>query len=232
MNKGKHIEINDAKLLNQDNFKQYCNENSLIRLKISGTELVYTGELNSIKTYDNFFEIDLIDAFNELELEKEISKKPTFLGTILHHNILIGIEFLVKSINNHKLIAEFPKKIMRLDTRSEPRYNISNMKTINPIIINITLPDYSLKPVNLKCFDLSFDGCSVIIPNNLLEEFPVNKELNNINFKLDNQLISITGIIRNNFKFDQNQMKIGIQFTKVNLLNKKILLQFFSKLLG
>jgi hypothetical protein len=106
-----------------------------------------------------------------------------------------------------------------------------NSKNTAPLYLDISIPEYSLKPLHIKVLDLSFDGCALLVPVELISHFSPKKELKILNLKLEGVQLTLNGIIRNNFEYSILYYKVGIQFTKLNMLGQKIFIQYFEKLL-
>lgn len=226
----KSVSINNLKDLTYDDFYNYCHGNNVLKIKPPGSNTTIFTALSSYDNEPNRFALTVSSPEDMNNFLMNVNNN-TCLGVIIHHNALVGLEFKIKKIVNDMLICESPTKIYKLDARKEPRYCLVNAKNTAPLHMNVTIPEYSLKPVHIKLLDLSFEGCALLVPQEMISFFSPKNELKILNLKLEGVQLTLSGTIRNNFEYSPQFYKVGIQFTKLNMLGQKILMQYFEKLL-
>jgi hypothetical protein len=174
------MKINDFKELTYDEFYNYCHGNNVLKIKNLASEDTFFTELSLYENEPNCFALKL-SSTEDMNFFLTNVNSNNCLGIIIHHNSLVGLEFKIKKIINNMLICETPTRIYKLETRKEPRYCLINSKNTAPLYLDISIPEYSLKPLHIKVLDLSFDGCALLVPVELISHFSPKKELKILN---------------------------------------------------
>lgn len=211
---------------NLDEFMDCFQYKLKIKLKESSSNKQFEAILHKY-SIDSFI-IRFCDPIDHADLIPLIGK--TLLGTVLHHDKILGVSFSIALINDKFAICELPLlDIYSLDVRNKERLHI-NPSLFSTIRVLFTI-DEKLNPYIFNVYDISTDGFSILVPMEHMNVIKLNKQYSPVNIRLSGTQITLIAECRNVFQLASkpNFFKIGFQIIKIQTSHKSIIEEYIEK---